>query len=367
MAFALQAEQRILLAMLLRGSPYYATSVVTRRPVEFLRFSSTISSTEVPPRRTVSFPGLDDVLDKVVLPLRSSKLKEKKKSRRSVERIGHPKRATGEAKPKKNLETTNDERNKPTFSGSDAEGDLLLQRLKAEHYPKELEALDTAVTDNMSSATKVARLSTITAADTDLAEQEGGAETVHTKKASGTELTNTSPSSNENLGRSTSRNSKKRARRPSTDAKNEMHQTTPMSKSPDVRPKKREEWQKQKTALKDKFAEGWNPRKKLSPDTMEGIRQLNEQYPDRYTTPILANEFEVSPEVIRRVLKSKWRPSETGMEERRERWARRHDRIWDAKAEMGLRPPRRKDRDVEDPGAWEEDLNAKEVLRSYRG
>lgn len=110
----------------------------------------------------------------------------------------------------------------------------------------------------------------------------------------------------------------------------------------------REHWQLQKVALKKKFGEqGWNPRKKLSPDTIEGIRALHEQYPEKYTTPALAEEFKVSPEAIRRILKSKWRPSSDKMEERRARWAKRHDRIWDSQAEMGLRPQRTKDRKPE--------------------
>ncbi len=112
----------------------------------------------------------------------------------------------------------------------------------------------------------------------------------------------------------------------------------------------REQWQIQKDALKKKFGEqGWSPRKKLSPDTMEGIRALHEQYPQRYTTPVLAEQFKISPEAIRRILKSKWQASPEKMEERRARWAKRHDRIWDAQAEMGLRPQRKKDKKPEGP------------------
>ena len=119
--------------------------------------------------------------------------------------------------------------------------------------------------------------------------------------------------------------------------------------------RKREDWQVQKDALKQKFGEtGWSPRKKLSPDTLEGIRALHEQFPDKYTTPILAEQFKVSPEAIRRILKCKWRPSPEKMEERRARWAKRHDRIWDAQHEMGLRPKRTKDRKPEGPEKLEQ-------------
>lgn len=127
---------------------------------------------------------------------------------------------------------------------------------------------------------------------------------------------------------------------------------------------KKEPWQTQKQALETKFKEGWNPRKKLSPDTTEGIRALHEQYPERYTTPVLADQFKVSAEAIRRILKSKWL-SRAGPEkkaERRERWAKRHDRIWDQQAEIGLRPQRTKQMDSENPDAFEEELRAKQIL-----
>ncbi|KIW45434.1 required for respiratory growth protein 9, mitochondrial [Exophiala oligosperma] len=135
----------------------------------------------------------------------------------------------------------------------------------------------------------------------------------------------------------------------------------------DPRKQKSEPWQIQKDALKKKFGEGgWNPRKRLSPDTMEGIRSLHEQDPERYSTPLLAEHFKVSPEAIRRILKSKWRPSEKEMEKKRERWAKRHDRIWDQQAELGLRPKRRKERPQEDPDEFEENLRAKEMLDNAR-
>ncbi|KAL1992779.1 hypothetical protein VTN49DRAFT_3535 [Thermomyces lanuginosus] len=104
--------------------------------------------------------------------------------------------------------------------------------------------------------------------------------------------------------------------------------------------KKKEPWQIQKEALKRKFKEGWNPPKKLSPDAMEGIRHLHAMNPEQFTTPVLAEQFKVSPEAIRRILKSKWRPSEEEMEDRRRRWEKRQWRIWDHMAELGLRPKR---------------------------
>ncbi|EDN07280.1 predicted protein [Histoplasma mississippiense (nom. inval.)] len=83
-------------------------------------------------------------------------------------------------------------------------------------------------------------------------------------------------------------------------------------------PRELEPWQIQKRALKKKFPEGWNPRKRLHPDTLDTIRHLHQQDPATYSTPALAQEYKVSPEAIRRILKSKWRPSPEIAAERRE-------------------------------------------------
>lgn len=104
----------------------------------------------------------------------------------------------------------------------------------------------------------------------------------------------------------------------------------------------RPSWQLQKAALKEKLGgEAWNPRKKLSPDTMEGIRHLHTTQPTKFTTPILAEHFKVSPEAIRRILKSKWQPSDEEYEARMQRWNKRGERIWTNLVEMGVKPPKR--------------------------
>lgn len=105
---------------------------------------------------------------------------------------------------------------------------------------------------------------------------------------------------------------------------------------------KRESWQIQKRALRDKFGDqAWNPRKKVSPDAIEGIRALHVQYPEQFTTPVLADHFKVSPEAIRRILKSKWRPNADEEEERRLRWDKRGEKIWSNLVETGVHPPKR--------------------------
>ncbi|KAI0137266.1 hypothetical protein BJ170DRAFT_605124 [Xylariales sp. AK1849] len=106
------------------------------------------------------------------------------------------------------------------------------------------------------------------------------------------------------------------------------------------RPKK-ENWQIQKAALREKFPEGWKPRKRLSPDALEGIRALHKQYPMEYTTEVLSQKFAVSPEVIRRILRAKWQPSAEEEEKRQERWFNRGKSIWAQMAELGTKPPKK--------------------------
>lgn len=101
-------------------------------------------------------------------------------------------------------------------------------------------------------------------------------------------------------------------------------------------------WQVQKQALAQKFgSSGWAPRKRLSPDALEGIRSLHSQFPEKFPTPVLANHFQVSPEAIRRILKSKWRPKEDEEVERRERWNKRGESIWRQMVEIGIKPPKK--------------------------
>jgi hypothetical protein len=106
------------------------------------------------------------------------------------------------------------------------------------------------------------------------------------------------------------------------------------------KPKDREIWQVQKASLERKFGEkGWQPSKRLSPDTIEGIRALHASDPKNYKTETLAMHFQITPEAIRRILKSKWRPNEAEAEDRRQRWEKRGVKKWKEMAELGVRPP----------------------------
>lgn len=105
-------------------------------------------------------------------------------------------------------------------------------------------------------------------------------------------------------------------------------------------PPEREHWQIDKEALSKKFPDGWNPRKRLSPDAITGIRALHAQMPERYDTQALSQEFGVTAEAIRRILKSKWSPSPEEETDRQRRWLKRGQQVWSRYAELGVKPPK---------------------------
>lgn len=120
-----------------------------------------------------------------------------------------------------------------------------------------------------------------------------------------------------------------------------VEQEAARAKDKEEREDNRPEWLKQKQTLKKKFPEGWRPPKRLSPDALDGIRVLHQQFPDMYTTAALAKKFEVSPEAIRRILRAKWEPTAEEEESRQKRWFNRGVSVWQRYAELGMQPPRR--------------------------
>ena len=61
--------------------------------------------------------------------------------------------------------------------------------------------------------------------------------------------------------------------------------------------------------LEKRFPEGWNTPRKLSREAMDGLRVLHKHDPETFSTPVLAERFRISPEAVRRILRSKWMPS----------------------------------------------------------
>lgn len=65
---------------------------------------------------------------------------------------------------------------------------------------------------------------------------------------------------------------------------------------------------KRELTMKAKHSQ-WNPKKKLSREDMLKLRELKENFP-HYKTVELAELFRVSPEAVRRILKSNWVPND---------------------------------------------------------
>ena len=69
------------------------------------------------------------------------------------------------------------------------------------------------------------------------------------------------------------------------------------------------EYKAHRETLRKTFPEGWSPPRKLSREAMEAVRQLHRIDPKKFNTPMIADKFKISPEAVRRILKSKWEPS----------------------------------------------------------
>ena len=82
-----------------------------------------------------------------------------------------------------------------------------------------------------------------------------------------------------------------------------------------------------RASLRQQFPAGWSPPRKLSREAMDGLRFLHRIDPSAFSTPVLADRFRISPEAVRRILKSKWAPSR----EEQARFARR-ERQWKEEA-----------------------------------
>lgn len=86
------------------------------------------------------------------------------------------------------------------------------------------------------------------------------------------------------------------------------------------------QWKRQNFALREKFPEGWRPRRKLNRNEMDELRALKKAQ-NSLSNDYLANHFKTSPEAVRRIIKSKWRPSEKEAKKQNERWKRRGEKL----------------------------------------
>lgn len=85
-------------------------------------------------------------------------------------------------------------------------------------------------------------------------------------------------------------------------------------------------WAARQYALKQKFPQGFNPPKKVSREAMTIIRRMQKTNPEEFSTEHLSRVFKISSESVRRILKSKWQPSDAKLaKESMKRKAHLHD------------------------------------------
>ncbi|KAJ2796149.1 hypothetical protein H4R21_004828 [Coemansia helicoidea] len=76
-------------------------------------------------------------------------------------------------------------------------------------------------------------------------------------------------------------------------------------------------WQRRKIEIKLKLGDtAWEPEKRIATSSMEKIRLLNAEFPEQWTLERLSEQFKISQESVRRILKSKFRPSKERTEKR---------------------------------------------------
>jgi hypothetical protein len=97
-----------------------------------------------------------------------------------------------------------------------------------------------------------------------------------------------------------------------------------------------ETWKIEKLGSMKKVAgQPWAPAKRLSPEALEGIRTLHAQHPEKFPTPKLAELFQVSSEVIKRILRSKWKSNAEEAADRERRWEGRGQDTFNTLVESG--------------------------------
>ena len=95
-------------------------------------------------------------------------------------------------------------------------------------------------------------------------------------------------------------------------------------------------WRQRDETIKKKInGERWNPTKKLSRENMDSVRLLKKQMP-HLTASDLGTHFKVSPDAIRRILKSKFRQTEEEAVKIQKRWERRGEMIKDLQKNNSL-------------------------------
>ncbi|KAK9452959.1 hypothetical protein V1511DRAFT_105347 [Dipodascopsis uninucleata] len=103
-------------------------------------------------------------------------------------------------------------------------------------------------------------------------------------------------------------------------------------------------WKRQAYAMQEKLKGAkWEPRKKVSPEGRMALRMFKQEYPEIKSSE-LAKFFGISPESMRRILRSKFQPQSTEeLDAIGQRWAKRKEKILDHWESIGR--IKRKDKD----------------------
>lgn len=88
-------------------------------------------------------------------------------------------------------------------------------------------------------------------------------------------------------------------------------------------------WTKRDKSHRQKYGP-WNPTKKLNRQRLQDMKNIAEMAPHLRTID-LANMFKVSPEAVRRILKSQWVPNEVDEDKLVQRMERKRSQIREAR------------------------------------
>ncbi|GAA5943311.1 mitochondrial ribosome assembly protein RRG9 [Sporobolomyces koalae] len=120
---------------------------------------------------------------------------------------------------------------------------------------------------------------------------------------------------------------KQKRQREQLDDVAQLHRIDPSVEARSSRPLP--EWKKHKLALQDKFPNGWNPPKRISREAMDLVKTLHRVDPVTHSIPVLSERFKLSPEAVRRVLKSRFELSKDEQDKRERKRRLERDRQLD--------------------------------------
>jgi len=77
-----------------------------------------------------------------------------------------------------------------------------------------------------------------------------------------------------------------------------------------MNPIPRKDWSAVRQKYKELYPNGWQPQKKLTRYQMDYLRSLRTDFPSEWTITKLSTSFGISHSAVKRILKSKFEPSQ---------------------------------------------------------